>query len=181
MHVLANRFWSWYERHYIFNLLLAAGLFLLQLIHLYWMTAHVLLLELTGRSFFPGGPLTEPLLAAIDYTEIPALISTSLLYVNDLRKQFRWREVLFLLFIHSQWLHLFWITDEFIVEQFLGNPRETILPYWLAWVALSIDYLEVPVIVDTVRRAMIVLRREGVQATLRKASRTTLRSRFLPR
>ena len=85
----------------------------------------------------------------MDYTEIPALITTSFLYIYELRKRFSWKAVFFLIALNSQWLHLFWITDEFVLNQFSGRP-DTVLPVWLAWVAIMIDYLEVPVIIDTV-------------------------------
>jgi len=49
-------------------------------------------------------------------------------------------------------LHLFWITDEFVIEQFARmGERATLLPLWLAWLAIAIDYLELPVIYDTIR------------------------------
>ncbi len=153
-------FWSWYERHYALNLYVATGLFLLQLVHLYWLTMHVVYLRLFGMSAFTLSSFYQFLLIAVDYTEVPALFAMSLIYTNDLRKRFRWRGVFFLLFLNSQWLHLFWITDEFVMEQFTRHPAShgTILPVWLAWLALSIDYLELPVMVDTARRAITALR-----------------------
>ena len=38
-----------------------------------------------------------------------------------------------------------------MVEQFTGQPGVA-LPAWLAWVAIGIDYLELPVIVDTIKK-----------------------------
>ncbi|WP_196300572.1 hypothetical protein, partial [Streptococcus pneumoniae] len=73
---------------------------------------------------------------------------TSVLYIYELQKRFSWKPVLFLIMLNSQWLHLFWITDEFVVNQFAGRAV-TVLPVWLAWVAILIDYLEVPVMIDT--------------------------------
>ena len=75
----------------------------------------------------------------MDYTEIPALISVSLVYLNELRKGFAWRPVLFLVLLSSQWLHITWITDEFVVQSSAGSG--TSLPIWLAYVAILIDYL----------------------------------------
>jgi hypothetical protein len=165
-------FWSWYERYYVLNVALAAGLFLLQLIHLYWLTTDVVLLRLTGESFFSPPTLWEYLIILVDYTEIPAIISTSLIYINQLRKKFRWQPTLFLVFINSQWLHLFWITDEFAVHQLIAGQAATILPAWLAWVAIAIDYLELPVIVDTLfKLGRAVQQKERLPKTIQDALR----------
>ncbi len=164
-----GRFWQWYERHYVFNITLSAALFVLQLFHLYWLTTHVVLLRLVGHSFFTPSPLFEYIIIAVDYTEIPALLVTSVVYVHQLRQRFRWKAVLYLLFLNVQWLHLFWITDEFVVNSFSGAG--TVLPLWLAWVAILIDYLELPVIVDTIRRAFTSLQEAGTGKRLTKAAR----------
>ena len=60
---------------------------------------------------------------------------------------------LFLLLLNSQWLHLFWITDEIVLETFTGQALFPI-PVWLAWIAISIDYLELPVMYDTVTKTL---------------------------
>jgi len=143
-----SRFFGWYERHYRVNLAATTLLFLLQVIHLYWLTTHVVLDRLTGVSYFDPSPFWQYVIIAVDYTEIPALLSTSVLYFYELHKKFSWKPVLFLLFLNSQWLHLFWITDEFVIERFLEDGAVA-LPMWLAWVAILIDYLELPVMVDT--------------------------------
>lgn len=86
-----------------------------------------------------------------DYLEVPTLVSASLLYVNELRKGFTWRAVGYLLMLNTQWIHIYWITDEVVVKYFAGD----VPPEWnvfLAWVAILIDFLEVPVILDTLRR-----------------------------
>jgi hypothetical protein len=161
-------FWSWYERNYLINLGLATGLFLLQVVHLAWLTTDVVAARLLGQSFFdPVGPVRWAILL-IDYTEIPALIGVSLVYLNQLRAAFSWRSVLFLGFLNSQWLHILWITDEFVVASFSGEALVGI-PTWLAWVAIAIDYLEVPVMIDTVRMLVTNLRRNGLRGV---ASRT---------
>ncbi len=152
-------FWSWYERNYALNVAIAAGLFILQLLHLYWLTTDIVLQRLVGESFFSPTLLWKYLIIIIDYSEIPAIISTAVLYINELRRRFRWQPLLFLFFINSQWLHLFWITDEFVVHQFGTGQPSTILPVWLAWLAISIDYLELPVIVDTVFRLFGAVRK----------------------
>src|SRR5687767_154121 len=111
-------FWAWYERYYWLNVTVATGLFVFQALHLFWLGFHVIALRLTGESLFPVSPVWQLLLVAVDYTEVPALIGTSLIYLHELRRGFRVRHVLFLLLLNSQWLHLFWITDEFVVHQF---------------------------------------------------------------
>src|SRR5918997_1454508 len=128
---------------------------MLQLVHLYWLSAHVVALRLTDDSFFsPSGVLYYAILI-IDYTEVPALLSVSLVYINELRKGWSWKPLLFLLFLNSQWLHIFWITDEFVTAEFNGEAAASSLPAWLAWVAILIDYLELPVIYDTLKKFVI--------------------------
>ena len=151
---IMERFWRWYERHYVLNLTLTTALFTLQLVHLYWLTAHVVMQRLTGVSYWTLTPLWQYMIIIVDYTEIPALIGTSILYLYELRKRFSWRHVWFIFSLNVQWLHLFWITDEFVISQFVGAPthQTVILPVWLARVAFLIDYLELPVIADTMIR-----------------------------
>ena len=166
-----SRFWAWYERHYTLNVAIAAGLFVLQLVHLYWLSADVVAVRLTGESYFRLEGALRVLILLVDYTEIPALITTSLVYLNDLRRNgLRAQPILFLLFLNSQWLHLFWITDEFVVGEFgAGDGQDGGgLPGWLAWVAIGIDYLELPVIADTVRRLLASLRERRVGDFLRE-------------
>jgi hypothetical protein len=151
-------FWSWYERHYLLNVALAAVLFGLQLVHLYWLSAEPISLRVAGESFFSPSGLLQYLILFIDYSEIPALITASLLYVNELRRGRSWRPLLFLLLLNSQWLHIFWITDEYVSSELAGTPAATSLPAWLAWLAILIDYLELPVIYDTLKRLALALR-----------------------
>ncbi|MCC7355296.1 MAG: hypothetical protein IT330_16245 [Anaerolineae bacterium] len=148
-----DRFWKFYEAHHNLNVFITAFLFSLQLVHLYWLTTHVVALRLVGQSFFNLSGVWELLILVVDYTEIPALIATSLLYINEFRKGRNLRSLLFLAFLNSQWLHIFWITDEFVVDYFSGSASATILPFWLTWVAIGIDYLELPVIADTLIQA----------------------------
>lgn len=123
-------------------LLLTTTLFTSQLVHLYWMTTHVAFLRLFGESFFNPSHGLELALIFVDYLEIPALIGATLLYVRDIIKNgLTFKSLLFLFLINSQYLHIFWITDELII----GG----VLPIWLSWIAISIDYLELPVIIDT--------------------------------
>jgi hypothetical protein len=161
-------FFDWYERHYTLNIGVASLLFVLQLVHLYWLTTHVVALRLFDESFFSPSGVVKYGILIIDYTEIPALIGVSLVYVNELRRGWNWRSVLFLLFLNSQWLHIFWITDEFVVNEFTGQAAVSSLPAWLAWTAILIDYLELPVIVDTLKKFAASIRQQRVVQFLRE-------------
>lgn len=162
---IAQRFFAWYERHYVLNLSIATALFAVQIVHLCWLAMHVIALRLLGESYFPLSPFLQSLIVLVDYTEVPALISTTFLYLYELRKAFSWKAVFFLFFLNSQWLHLFWITDEFVLDQFQGRGSATVLPAWLAWVAILIDYLELPVIIDTCTTLVKEIRKgKGVDA-----------------
>lgn len=163
-------FWAWYERNYVLNVAIAAVLFLLQLVHLYWLSTDVVAYRLTGERYLGLDGVLRSLVVVVDYTEIPALISTSLVYLNELRRGFGWRSVLFLVMLNSQWLHIFWITDEFVVGSFDGEAGGS-LPAWLAWVAIGIDYLELPVIVDVLRKLVTAVRRDRVGVFLREEVR----------
>lgn len=148
-----SRFWLWYEKYYTLNVGLAALLFVLQLIHLYWLTTAIVLPQLIGKSWFSPSPVLELLIVLVDYAEIPALLTVSAVYFNEIRKQFNWKSLLFLLFLNSQWLHLFWITDEFVIGRLADTAsRATVLPLWLAVLAIVIDYFELPVMYDTVKK-----------------------------
>lgn len=157
---MLKKFWQWYERHLTENTVIAAGLFVLQLAHLYWLTTHVVIQRLTGTSIFNPTPFIQWLIIVVDYTEIPALIATSIIYVNELRKKgnSHVKEWLYLFFLNIQFIHIFWITDEFVVDQFTGVATGTILPFWLAWVAIMIDYLELPVIFETLKKAFVLVK-----------------------
>lgn len=154
------KFWSWYERHYTLNVTVAAILFALQIIHLYWLTTHVVTFKLFGLELFSPPPFWETIIILVDYTEIPALITTSLVYINELRKKYNFKSILYLIFIYSQFLHIFWITDEFVEARLTGAPETTILPLWLAWIAIIIDYLELPVIFETFKKAFSALKQK---------------------
>ncbi|HEU4868015.1 MAG TPA: hypothetical protein VFV09_09820 [Actinomycetota bacterium] len=119
----------WLER-------LSAVLFFTQIVHLIWMTTYVIPIQL-GSSPIWSPP--EAPLALADYLELPAIVATSILYI-------RTRNWKMLFLVNVQLFHIFWITDEFVLD------RGTLVPV-LAWIAIFIDYLELPVIVDTIRRA----------------------------
>ena len=161
-------FWKWYERNYTVNVSIAAALFLLQLIHLGWLTADPLWGKLFGDPLLAiDRPFTWPLLV-VDYTEIPALITVSLVYLNEIRQDgLAWKPVSYLLFLNSQWLHIFWITDEFVVASNEGDAAVG-LPTWLAYIALLIDYLELPVIFDTVKKMFVAVRERRLNDFLRE-------------
>jgi hypothetical protein len=159
-----NSFWRWYNKHLTLNIGIAAFLFLLQLVHLYWLTTDVVFLRLFGASFFNPPPFWETVILLVDYTEIPALITTSLVYINSLQKKgSNFKDILYLIFLNSQFLHIFWITDEFVVEKFTGVGAGTILPFWLAWVAILIDYLELPVIYETFQKFFEALKQKDLK------------------
>src|SRR3954466_12549583 len=122
---------------------------MLQLTHLAWMGADPVASRVDGHALVSLHGLLQWLIVAVDYTEIPALVAVSLVYVNELRRGFAWRPLLFLAFLNSQWLHIFWITDEYVAA---GT-----LPAGLAGGAILIDYLELPVIFDTLKRLWLTL------------------------
>lgn len=161
-----KKFWAWYERHETLNLGLAAVLFLLQLFHLYWLTTHVVLHRAFGLTLFDPSPVLELVLIFVDYLEIPTLLGVSLVYLNELRRGGKFKSALYLFLTNTQWLHIFWITDEFVVERLTGTGAGTVLPFWLAWVAIAIDYLELPVIFDTTRRFLKTLREKNLRVSL---------------
>lgn len=152
---MLNSFWKWYERNYHIIAPLTALLFLLQIVHLIWLTTDVVFLKAFGASLWNPGELWTTVIALVDYTEMPAIITASLLYIHQIRagKGKNWKNILYLLFINSQWLHLFWITDEVIYKQFTGETL-VLIPIWLAWCAIIIDYFELPVIYDTIKKAI---------------------------
>ena len=163
-----DRFWRWYERHYLLNLAFASGLFVLQLVHLYWLGADPIATRVIGDGLFhPTGFVRYPIFF-VDYTEIPALMAVSLVYVNELRSGRSFRPLLFLVLLNSQWLHIFWITDEYVGNELAGQPAASSLPGWLAWVAILIDYGELPVIWDTLKRAARALSAGPRPAPLRR-------------
>lgn len=155
-----NKFWQWYEKRYSVVAPLTALLFSLQIVHLYWMTTNIVYLRAFGHPFWDPSSLWNLIIALVDYTEIPAIVTSSILYIHQYRKgeEMKWRSIFFLFLINSQWLHLFWITDEVIYAQFTGTAA-FIIPAWLSWFAIMIDYLELPVIYDTTKKAIISLRK----------------------
>jgi hypothetical protein len=146
-------FWEKYQN---LNLKIAFFLMSLQVLHLYWLTADVVLKMIAGDSYFGLSYSLLPLFVLVDYIEIPALISGITFYSFSLMKNTRAnRDVvvntIFLSLLVAQIIHIFWITDEVVYESFFGGDLVT-FPIYLAWVAILIDYLEIPVMVDLFRR-----------------------------
>lgn len=158
MQKIFQNFSAWYNRNYKINLYVATGLFVWQLVHLYWMTTDVVMFRLFGHEFWQVGTAGNFIISIVDYTEIPAIILTSVFYINELQKKFAWKSVIFLVLLNSQWLHLFWITDEVVIAQFT-RTAPILLPIWLSWLAIMVDYLELPVIYDTLKKTFLSLRK----------------------
>ncbi|MBX4191505.1 MAG: hypothetical protein KW804_01755 [Candidatus Doudnabacteria bacterium] len=155
---MIDKFWSWYNRHYLFTLTVTSFLFVLQTFHLYWLFTDVVLFKITGQSFFIFPPFWGVISTVLDYTEIPALISTSLVYINQYRLTRDRKNFWYLIALNIQWLHLFWITDQVVIEQF---GQHSFL-HWgtiVAWIAILIDYAELPVMYDTAKKTAIEYRR----------------------
>jgi len=155
-HLLKN-FWAHYEKRYSWYTGVTAAIFLLQIVHLYWLTTHVVSFRLFGMSFFDPNSFWEFVIVVVDYLEIPAIIGTSIVYIHSLQKRWNAKDVILLLLLNTQWLHIFWISDEFVTDMFLGQATASILPFWLAWVAIGIDYLEIPVMYDTIKKFLASL------------------------
>ena len=156
MKTIFTKFFEWYEKYTEQNTIIAAALFGTQILHLTWLTLFVVADRLTGQPIWEPSSFWENLLILFDYFEIPAIIATSLFYINKLRQHLNVQKaVRNLVFINSQWLHIFWITDELVIDKFTGAAQyATVLPLWLAWLAIIIDYLELPVIYDTLKESI---------------------------
>ena len=150
-------FWHRYEN---LNLRIAFALISLQLIHLYWLTADVVIQRITGESVL-GVPQGSPLFIffiIIDYVEIPALIAGLTSYALSIYKHEKnsIKNSLLLSMLAIQIFHIFWITDEVVYDSFFGSPSGSVeIPYYAAWVAILIDYLELPVIFDLFYRTIV--------------------------
>jgi len=168
---LLRRFWAWYEKFYSLNLSITAGLFALQLAHLYWLTTHVVLFRLFGIDyFFTNSPVVTFLIILADYTEIPAIIATSIFYIRTFKKERSRKALLYLFLVNSQWIHLFWITDEVVLDIFGAGGSGVSWNPWIAWIAIAIDYLELPVIFGTIRE---VFRADQLNPRLKLLKRKT--------
>ena len=146
---LVRRFINFYKRYETLNLKITFFLISLQILHLYWLTTDVVLQKIFGESFFLAPKSLLPVFIVIDYIEIPALITGLIFYAYSIRsnKSTAKKSYLFLGLLGVQVIHIFWITDEVVyVSLFYTNFVE--IPYVLSWIAILIDYLELPVMVD---------------------------------
>ncbi len=162
------RFWYRYEN---LNLKLAFFLVSLQLIHLYWLTTDVVVKRITGESAFilsQGGPVLL-LFVVIDYIEVPALAAGMIYYSLSIYKHRKGsaavkKNALFLTMLAVQVFHIFWITDEVVYDTFFNGSSVIAIPYFAAWVAILIDYLELPVMADLFYRTFVKHGRKQLKA-----------------
>jgi hypothetical protein len=150
-------FWHRYEN---LNLKVAFFLISLQLIHLYWLTTDVVVKRITGDSAFvfpKSGPIFF-LFVVIDYIEIPGLIAGLTYYSLSIYKHQKGsaKNALFLTMLVVQVFHIFWLTDDVVYDTFFsGSSTAVEIPYYAAWIAILIDYLELPVMADLFYRTFI--------------------------
>lgn len=139
-------FWYRYEN---LNLKITFVLISLQLLHLYWLTTDVVLQRIYGESFLIFPKAFLPVFVIIDYIEIPALISGMTFYSLSIYKHQKdsWKNSIFLAMLAVQVVHIFWITDEIVYNTFF-KTRLVEFPLYIAWIAILIDYLELPVMAD---------------------------------
>ena len=147
---------DFYLRYQNINLKISFILISLQLLHLYWLTTYVVLYRLTGIDYF--GELSDFILLfiIIDYIEIPALVSGVIYYLFTIiydkkEKEKRTRNTVLLILLAIQSIHIFWITDDIVYTTFVGSEL-IYMPEYFAWIAILIDYLELPVIYDLLKR-----------------------------
>jgi hypothetical protein len=109
----------------------------------------VVLQRILGQSYLGLPRELLPLFIVVDYVEIPALVSGITFYLFSIYKggPDSRKNVIFLVLLAIQVVHIFWITDEIVYESLLGNDLIKI-PLYLTWIAILIDYLEIPVMVD---------------------------------
>jgi hypothetical protein len=114
MSVVVHRvpnFWTKYEN---VNLKITCILISIQLLHLYWLTTDVVLHRITGQSYLGLPPDLLPLFIVVDCIEVPASVSGITLYLFSILKHkahFR-KNIIFLILLAIQIIHIFWITDE---------------------------------------------------------------------
>ena len=139
-------FWTRYEN---LNLKITFVLISLQILHLYWLTADVVLQRLLGHSYLGLPRELLPLFIIVDYVEIPALVSGITFYLFSISKggPDSRKNAIFVVLLGIQVVHIFWITDEIVYQSLLGNDLIKI-PIYFAWVAILIDYLEIPVMIN---------------------------------
>jgi hypothetical protein len=146
--ILVKKFIDFYHRYETVGLKITFILISLQIIHLYWLTTDVVLQKIFGQSFFLVPRNLLPLFVVIDYIEIPALVSGIIFYIYSIRSdEDSKKSYLFLGLLGVQVIHIFWITDDVVYSSFF-NSSFVQIPSLLSWIAILIDYLELPVIGD---------------------------------
>lgn len=161
---MLTNFLNWWDKHRKITEGVSAFLFILQIFHLIWLTVVATIPLLIGGDVVHPDGLFHDVVALFDWTEIPAIIGVSITYIARMRRNFQWKTVIMMLLLHSQWLHILWITDEFVIESMsLGVAT---LPLWLVWVAILIDYLELPVMYDTLKNYTKFMKRDSGKEVL---------------
>lgn len=149
-------FWHRYEK---LNLKIAFFLISLQILHLYWLTTDVVLNRIYGHSFslLPTTGLFFILFVIIDYIEVPGLVAGITFYSLSIYQRGRKsaKDSLLLAMLVVQVFHIFWITDEIVFETIVGTKTGLSLPAFASWVAILIDYLELPVMGDLFYRVFV--------------------------
>jgi hypothetical protein len=147
--ILVQKCIDFYRHYETLGLKITFILIALQLVHLYWLTTDVVLQKIFGQSFFLFPKNLLPLFVVIDYIEIPALISGIIFYIYSIRsgEENSKKGYLFLGLLGVQVIHIFWITDDVVYSSFFKSSFVQI-PSLLSWIAILIDYLELPVIGD---------------------------------
>jgi hypothetical protein len=151
-----TRIINFYLRYQNINLKISFILISLQILHLYWLTTDVVIYRLTGIDYFIELSDFILLFIIIDYIEIPALVSGIIYYFFALiydkkEKEKRIKNTVLLILLAIQSIHIFWITDEIVYSTFVGSDL-IYMPEYFAWIAILIDYLELPVIYDLLKR-----------------------------
>jgi hypothetical protein len=147
--ILVQKCIDFYRHYETLGLKITFILISLQLIHLYSLTTDIVLQKIFGQSFFLFPKNLLPLFVVIDYIEIPALISGIIFYIYSIRsgEENSKKGYLFLGLLGVQVIHIFWITDDVVYSSFF-NSSFVQIPSLLSWIAILIDYLELPVIGD---------------------------------
>ena len=141
--MLLRQICTFYTKYENLGLRITFILVSLQVIHLYWLTTFVIL---DAPELTLGIP--PVVFVVIDYLEIPALISGLFFYgVTIITGDNKGKNYLYIGLLSVQFLHIFWITDTFVYMAFNFNQM-----IYLAWFAILIDFLELPVVYDLYKR-----------------------------
>ena len=154
---IMGKFLRWYDQFEDFNIVFTSFLFSIQIIHLIWLTTNVVLPQLFNLPLHISSGMSNIAIAVVDYTEIPALLSISLLYFRSFKKRANKKDLYFLILLNVQWFHMVWITDEVVLKT-LGST--SLVNHWnivLAWIAIMVDYLELPVIFEILKKALKII------------------------